>query len=942
LVVTEGAQRWNADGRKFTTDLLSGWQLHDARSFKGLSKLEQDYLDESQRYVDADQSARNRNKFILIGLAVFVLVAVIFLVDGLTLLVKSQTDRDRSQVLEQFARATESSYRGQVDDALTAALQAGFKMAALPNKMRDGLRPQLREAMLSTLRNATNLKRLFIVQDYGIVKDDVTANAVTFNAVAFHPTRADDLIAFGGSNGLIYLTSLGHGGALFPPTLKACVDDQGGSSLADQGVSSLAFDPDGRLLVVGCRGGKLAVWSTENWHLIGSPRSVSSNFIRSLSIRRDGRLVAATAGAKIALVQLDETGEPSKDPVTFATGQPALGGTVQSLAFSPAGDTLVAGDGEGYILICRPAGPKPWDCAYPEKFQAVPNDAILTFTYSSDGQQVAVGHYWRGVVDIWDANFSSGSRRTIDHQSPSAVYSLAFFEACGRRQLAIATNSGLEYSPLDERAPGDKPVDYCARARWAQIGDQTYSVAFRDGLLAAATQAGYVAVLAPAGGEDPLRTRVPMRTNPASRDPIRGALLDEAESIVWLALQYNPADADPAIGVWTTASKPDPSHNVAILELSERGGKNILTFKAGNGESEAGRRKIITRLAASRTPLSKGQALRRLVTIGCTKLQNAEDCSDDDYEVTVSQFGDRLDAPPTGLVSLTTPDFKSKVPPETRIPWRAILSPDGQWLAISFKGNLPDKQLLFVPLDRPGERIWIDSSVKRIKEIAFSEDGKTFAVGGCCGEAGLDLIRLWSVDKSVWTPKETPKPLTLTPLAQGVQDVAFASSTLVVGGRSGAIDLWTPGAGTPSEVRVDTHGVSFVAFSRDEWLVAAASSQGVVRVWDTSNRPPFELTPAADDPATPGFLAFAGNGTRLISSADTIDVWDLDPGSLQRKACALLRQLDPKGINGDTPWHQNRECREGALTPAPRTYFQSVRNYLKRALVALGFVTARS
>jgi WD40 repeat protein len=268
-------------------------------------------------------------------------------------------------------------------------------------------------------------------------------------------------------------------------------------------------------------------------------------------------------------------------------------------------------------------------------------------------------------------------------------------------------------------------------------------------------------------------------------------------------------------------------------------------------------------------------------------------------------------------------------------------------LAISFdpKRVSSEPQILLLELDHPNERKWINSDLKRINEIAFSDDGQTFAAGGCCwGEAGsgLDQIQVWSVSKSGLTPKRwTPKrpTLPLSQFAQGVQDLAFASATLLVGGRFGAIDLWTPNAEEPVELRVDTRGgISFVTFNRGEWLGAAASSQAVVRLWDTSHWPPFELTPSGDDPAKPGFLVFTGNGARLISAADEVDYWDLDPASLQRKVCALLREVDPNGVHGDTPWHKDRECKVGALTPPPRSFLERIQDFFTRAWAALRFL----
>jgi WD40 repeat protein len=861
VAMTEAARRWDARGRSPTTDLLSPWQLHDAQHLTGLDQLEQDYVQASKDHADADRRARDREKQIKYLIAGAAAVALVVLIDSLWWIGTARTARDRSEVLADFARATEASYRGQVDDALKVPLQAGFKMAALPDEVRAKLRPQLREVLLSTLQNATNLKRLFVKE------------GSTFNAVAFHPTRPDQLIAFGGSDGEIYLASLAGTGKSFPTSLKPC---------NDQGVSALAFEPQGHLLVVGCRSGELSVWSADDWHLIG--RTQVPGWNRSLSIRRDGRLAAAGgARERVVLIQLDEQGDPSKQPVKLSAGT-AASGEVQSVAFSPVDDTLLASDEDGYILACEPGSDQSWDCKHPTGFTRTANDAILTLAYSPDGRQIAIGHYSHGVVETWDTQFSPSSRRTIHHQSPSAVYSLAFFESCGRWQLAIGTNSGLEYSPVAESTQEAEPVEFCARARWAQIGNQTYNVAFdgRSGLLAAATIAGYVAVLDPAGERDPLRVRVPT----ANRRPIRGAILAEEGSTVWLALPRAPTIADPS--------------NVAIFKLGEGGGEDVPPFPAGKGE--------IQRLAASRQT-------RRLATIGCTRPTQADDCSKDAYEVNVWQFSDRMDAPKP-IVSLASADFiRSDF--KGRVPLRAVLSPDGQWLVISFSGVADQNALqpLFVlRLDNPGNGMWIPSNLRRIREIAFSEDSKMFAAGGCCGaEKGVDQIYLWSVDKKYGlTPNRLALPLTA--FARVVQDLAFATDqkgrpVLLIGGRFGTISRWDLGPEQADEWRVDTHGASFVAFSRDESVIATASSQGVVRLWDMTRRPPFALTPQADDPGAPGFLAFAANGARLVSSADKVDVWDLDPASLQRKMCALLREVGPNGVDGDTPWHANKECK---------------------------------
>jgi WD40 repeat protein len=932
LAVTAAAQRWEEQGRSPDTGLADDWLLKYAEDLTGLSQLEKDYLQASRDHADASRLAheramrqRQRVRWSAATAGLIVLaVGVVLLLWG----IGAQTGRERSEVLAEFANATAASYRGEVDDAFIGVLKAGVKMTALPDRARAELRPQLREALLSTLQNASSLKRLFVKKEG------------TFNAVAFHPSRADRLIAFGGaSDRHVYLASLAGDARL--PTFQAC---------DAQGVSALAFDPQGRFLVVGCRSGTLSVWSASDWRQIGEARQISKDFIRSLSVRRDGRLVAASGANNVALVQLDEQGAPAEPH--NAVGE-AHGG-ISSVAFSPTDDTLIAGDGEGYILACHTTGDQSWDCRPPQGYARAENDAILTLAFSSDGKQIAAGHYWRGVVDIWDAKVSEESRRTISHMSPSAVYSLAFFRACGRLQLAIGTDTGLEYSPVDEIPQGAPPLKPCARIRSAQIGDQTYSVAFDSrpgGTLVAATQAGYVAELDPSGSRDPIRSRMPpagpidaphplhARVPPTgSGKPMRGALLAEAGSTTWLALQNAPMDADPS--------------NVAILRLHE--GKvdgNFQLFTAGSGE--------IRRLSAS--PES-----RRLVAISCTTPPGDDNCGQDPYyEINVWEFTAQVDAPKQLIHLFTSPDPKTS---DFRggAPLRALLSPDGRWLVISFRntadapaaGQNPQQSLLIVPVDHPNAKQWIPipSSLRLIKEIAFSEDGKMFAAGGCCGmkdtqkdESDLDQIWQWSVDEAGFK-RMTAAPLTLSPLARNLQEVTFASDQkghpwLLAGGLFGTIASWDLVTGEHHEVRVDTHGISFIAFNRRESLIAAAVGvQGVVRLWNTSNwdmsrSSPVQLTPPTDDPYTPGFLAFAGSGARLVASVEELDSWDLDPASLHRKVCTLLREVGKvekdNTVDGDMPWHADRECKEGALTPPPRSVVERAWNFLTRASAAL-------
>jgi WD40 repeat protein len=530
------------------------------------------------------------------------------------------------------------------------------------------------------------------------------------------------------------------------------------------------------------------------------------------------------------------------------------------------------------VLACKAADSESWSCAKSTPYQGEPEkpdekevDAILALSYTTDGAQIAVGH-WTGEVEVWDANFSAKSRLPVEAEpSLGPVYSLTFFDACGRRQLAIGKARGLLYRPADRnlQTPG------CVIRRSASVGDETYGIAFHgpSGLLAAATRGGYIAVLDPAAAQDPLATMVPAMPTEKGR-ALRGAIVAEAGSTAWLAVPIVPTEPHNA--------------NLALRRLRDGqidDGGDFIKLPAGEG--------VIQRLSGS-------PQQPRLATLGCLKAASARTCARDSHKVVVWRLEDgftRL----TSLVALGARDFDGLVPS------RLALSPDGLWVVISFER--PATRLLVASLDGRGSRNWIETELQFVREIAFSQDGKSFAAGGAALQpqagAGVDQVQLWTVGGSRFE-RSRYSPLMVTSLANKVSELAFAADQrgrplLLAGGEYGAIDRWDIGSGRLlGTLRADSRPISQIAFSRSESLVAAADSQNVVRLWDTARWIPLQLT-QTDRVQSPGFLAFGGNGAWLASGADRLQLWDLDVGSLQRKVCALLREPGQRSADSPTP-----------------------------------------
>ncbi|MDH5540504.1 MAG: hypothetical protein OEY03_13975, partial [Rhizobacter sp.] len=831
IALSEAAQRWFDGGCSATEGLLGAWQLKEVERLADLSPLETRYMQASAEAADRERIAREdalrrqeRRKWIF-GFAILLLAVII----GGAWYVDRQGERrlalrQTADVQIQMARARDASARGQLDDALTGALRA--LAAARSLEAEDGagaLRAQAREMLLSNLRHAADLRRMFV------------ADGAVFRSVAFHPTHPDVLLAFAGADGRTYVAGLD---APLAQTLDSC-----GAAVT----MAVVFDPAGRWLAAGCDDGTLSVWSTDDWRKLGGVnKPVFDRRIWAIAASPDGRLIAA-AGRRnqVALVALADDGTPTESPPALVlAGDVAPSGSVWSLAFAPAGDRLLVGDGAGAVLACKTETAGAWRCERTQAYPGDPDDAILALAYSADGARIAVGR-WKGGAEVWDAAFTARSRRPIDvGRSLGPVHSLAFFDACGRRQLAIGKGVELLYRPVDEAPQPPVAPDSCATPRQASVGDEANGIAVHGptGRVAAATRGGYVAVFDSKGGPDPLRT-ANEQVDSAGVGPLRGVIVAEQKPvdgalISWLAVPIGPPGPDGA--------------NLELLRLS-----NGRIEDAGSAVRRVGGVGEIQRVSASRRT-------RRLATLGSSG-------------VSVWRLADDPAGPDslTPLVALDTRDF------DALAPRRIALSPDGRWLVVSFTQG---GRLLATSLDDDGGRSWLEAGVKVVHEIAFSHDGGVFGAGGEASQkkagAGEDEVRLWKVGSSGFElAPHSPLPLSAT--ANKVYELGFAAdehgqALLLAGGESGAIDRWDVGSGRRLDtLRAGSWPVHLIAFSPTGALVAAADYQNVVRLWDTSSWIPLQLTPPTDRFERPGFLAFGGDGTWLATGAGALQLWDL-------------------------------------------------------------------
>jgi WD40 repeat protein len=913
VALTEAAQRWSAGGCSPTEGLLSAWQLQAFEHVSDPSPVEADYLRVSAEALDRERMAREqalRRKWVAAGLAVLIVAG------GAWLWTDQRQDDRRSMLREmvdlqvEMAQVREATARGHVDHALQGSLGVVAGMRGLAGDGdKAGLRAQVRDLLISTLRGTDDVRRLFVVDDGA------------FHSVAFQPNQEDAILAYAGHDRQVYVSGLDTD---VGKSLDAC---------SPRAVATaVAFDATGRWLVAGCSDGTISFWSSTDWTRLGSGNlQVFGPKVKiwTIAASPSGRVLAVGGtDNRVMLVPLGPDGAPSDQPPQPAGGDTPRG-HVWSLAFSPLGDALLVGDGVGSVLQCEVRAAGSVTCRRSAEYPGgaggsgqdrASADAIRAFSFAPDGLQVAVGH-WNGSVDLWTPGAGPMAKTPINLSSAvGPVTSLLLFEACGARRLAIGKGLDLLYMVVGPASTAPASTMTCVFRPRASVGDEVSGLAFHavSGHLAAATRGGYVAVLEPTDRADPLRTTIDTRSlNRGER--LRGAVAAETKSESWLLVPTIPAAKDGS--------------NLAVFHIRDgaiEGEGPVQLLRAGAG--------IVHRLRARRE-----HAL--VATLGCSLRADPDEAGL--YECDAAQPHDiavwKFTPGQPSRLDLVREIGLDRIP--GLVPSRIALSPDGRRLVVSFEypahpkdGARPEElrlwtmasekagELLLVDLQGNADARWIPSGMPRVREIAFSPEGSMFGAGGPAAQAsdddtGTDEVRLWDVAESGLRLREQGLPVSRR--ANKVYELAFAMDSrrkelvVLAGGESGVIDRWVVRTDrrTPA-LSADSKSMQHIAFSAEGALLAAADSQNVLYLWSTSTWTALQLTPQTDAREAPGFLDFAGDGRWLASGADSLRLWNLDFESMQARVCALLRSPGQPGTDGpDASWHGHDVCADTAPRP---------------------------
>ncbi|WP_439081227.1 nSTAND1 domain-containing NTPase [Streptomyces sp. WL006] len=636
--------------------------------------------------------------------------------------------------------------------------------------------------------------------------------------------------------------------------------------------------------------------------------------------------------AQLALVsyRMDPTPEAASRLITtgntpLATRLPGPPGAVETVAYSPDGHMLAAGNRNDNLV-------RLWDVSDPGRPAALgrplPVDdhvnSILSLEFSPDGRALAVGgHSSRngvygsgGFVELWSLTSPSHPVLRDRLKSPgvqgldamSAVESLAF--SSDGRTLAAGRRAGLvslwDVTRPDDARPVGKPLSldcpdvFSGRVAFSPTG-RTLSAACRD-------DAGTVSLWD--------------LTDPARPD--RGRTLKAGEPVNALAFSADgnilaAGVRDGSVHLWTGIASQRPTRLGKPLKGPAQPVMSV-AFSPDGSTLAAGSADRTVHLWNVTHPKTIGLLGRPLTGPGSAVTDVV--FSPDSRTLAAANSDGNVDLwslPPTRVtgaggnvasvafspdgrtlaagnqnatVSLwNTADPGNPVPrgepltgPEA--PVNAVaFSPDGRTLAAGDS----DGDVTLWNIADPGRPVRLAGPLTgaggRIFAVVFSPDGDTLAAAG---DHQNGSIVMWDVSDPA--RPESASGISNT-WARSVWSLAFSSdgSVLAAGGdaSNGSVGLWsTEEAGARIGKKIDqpTDTSTWVAFSPDGRTLATGNSRGVVTLWDSTD--PHHLKRRGSPLTVPGgslwSVAFSPDGRTLAAAghtdSGTIHLWSVaDP-----------------------------------------------------------------